>query len=128
MDNPTISDADTQALIKWLKVVGEPNRVLILEQIIQSIQCNCELGSALQIPANLISHHLGVLKDAGLVNVRRDAWDARWVYYSINIAALDEMVSLFGRFFDPNRIRPVQVSCGPKLGVLKVEPVLPSGS
>jgi ArsR family transcriptional regulator len=126
MDHPTISDADTQALIKWLKVVGEPNRVLILEQIIQGIQCNCELGSALQIPANLISHHLSVLKDAGLVNVRRDAWDARWVYYSINIAVLNEMVSLFDRFFDPNRIRAINVSCGPKIGMPRAELVSPS--
>jgi hypothetical protein len=34
-------------------------------------------------------------------NVERDAVDSRWVYYSINRAALEELITAFGAFFDP---------------------------
>ena len=33
---------------------------------------------------NLISHHLSVLREIGLVNAERDRVDSRWVYYSVN--------------------------------------------
>jgi len=47
---------------RWLKVICEPNRLLLLEKIIEGVQCNCELGDALQMAPNLISHHLSVLR------------------------------------------------------------------
>ena len=40
----------------------------------------CEFEELLGWPQNLISHHLGVLRRAGLVAARRDA---QWVYYSL---------------------------------------------
>jgi ArsR family transcriptional regulator len=55
---------------------------------------------------------LRVLREAGLVDVERDALDARWVYYSINPGALHALREAFGAFFDPGRIKPRRV-CGP---------------
>ena len=48
---------------------------------------------------NLISHHLRVLREAGLVDVERDALDARWMYYSINRQALEAAQSRLGALF-----------------------------
>ena len=62
---------------------------------------------------NLISHHLKTLRDAGLVNVERDPVDARWVYYSVNREAMQELNAAFGAFFDPTRVRPRRLTCGP---------------
>ena len=62
----------------------------------EGVQCNCELGETLHMAPNLISHHLRVLREAGLVDVERDLLDARWVYYSVNRAALDELNAAFG--------------------------------
>src|SRR5512139_776763 len=103
-----------QVLADRLKVIAEPKRLLILHMLIEGVQCNCELGDALQMPPNLISHHLRILRQAGLVNVERDALDARWVYYSVNRQALDEMNVVFGLFFDPRRIKPRRLTCGPQ--------------
>lgn len=80
----------------------------------EGVQCNCELGGALHMAPNLISHHLSVLRQAGLVDVERDPVDSRWMYYSINQAALDELNIAFGAFFDPKRIQPRRPSCGPR--------------
>ena len=103
-----------QRLAEWLKVLAEPNRLLIFNLLVEGVQCNCELGDALQIPANLISHHLSVLRKAGLVKVERDAVDARWIYYSINRAALNELNTAFGTFFNPERLKPRRLTCGPQ--------------
>jgi ArsR family transcriptional regulator len=104
-----------EALAERLKVLAEPKRLLIFNLLMDGVQCNCELGDALQMAPNLISHHLSKLRAVGLVNVERDAVDSRWVYYSVNRAALEELNAAFGAFFDPNRIQPRQPKCGPRL-------------
>ena len=113
MDKPEISNEQITELGRWLKVICEPNRLLLLEKIIQGVQCNCELGDALQMAPNLISHHLTVLREAGLIETERDPMDGRWVYYSINTKAMEELKSLFGDFFNTNRIQSRKLTCGP---------------
>jgi ArsR family transcriptional regulator len=80
----------------------------------QGVQCNCELGETLRMAPNLISHHLSKLHAAGLIEVERDAQDARWLYYSVNRKALDDLNAALGAFFNPARIQPRRPSCGPK--------------
>jgi ArsR family transcriptional regulator len=109
-----------QALADRLKVLAEPKRLLILNMLMEGVQCNCELGDALKMPPNLISHHLSVLRQSGLVDVERDALDARWVYYSINRKALGELNETFGVFFDPTRIKPRRPTCGPQGALVRV--------
>jgi ArsR family transcriptional regulator len=108
-------------LATWLKILAEPRRLRIFNLLMQGVQCNCELGNALDMAPNLISHHLGVLRTAGLVDVERDTTDSRWVYYSVNQAALAQVNILFGSFFDPARIAPRQAACGPSRTVIPVE-------
>ena len=74
--------ANLTDLADRLKALAEPKRLLILHLLMEGVQCNCELGDALEMAPNLISHHLSVLRKAGLVDVERDALDARWIYYS----------------------------------------------
>lgn len=104
-----------EMLAERLKALAEPKRLLIFNLLMEGVQCNCEIGGALQMPPNLISHHLSKLRAAGLVEVERDAIDSRWVYYSVNRAALEELNAAFGAFFDPNRIQPRQPKCGPRI-------------
>lgn len=110
----TSSPVDVSELARLLKVLAEPKRLAILNLLMQGVQCNCELGGALGMPANLISHHLRVLRKAGLVEVERDAHDGRWIYYSFNRQALAELHRLFGAFFDPQRIQERAPACGPR--------------
>lgn len=109
-----------QTLADRLKVLAEPKRLLILHLLIEGVQCNCELGEELDMPPNLISHHLRILRESGLVDVERDAFDARWMYYSINRAALDELNAAFGVFFNPGRIKPRRATCGPQGALVRI--------
>ena len=87
---------------------------MIFDLLMQGVQCNCEIGGNLKLAMNLISHHLKVLRDAGLVDVERDPVDARWVYYSINPRALAKLRTQLGVFLDPERIQPRLSTCGPQ--------------
>ena len=114
------SPTQLQMLAAKLKVLAEPKRLLIFNLLMDGVQCNCELGDALQMAPNLISHHLSILRQAGLVEVERDALDARWMYYSVNRAALEELNATFGAFFDPARIQPRRPACGPPSALVRV--------
>ena len=96
-----------------LKVLSDATRLAIFDLLMQGVQCNCEIGDRLKLPMNLISHHLKVLRDAGLVEAERDPVDARWVYYSINKRALNQLRTQLDAFFDPQRIKPRLPTCGP---------------
>jgi len=109
-----IASGNLETLARWLKALSEPKRLLLLDRIIQGVQCNCELGDELDMAPNLISHHISVLREVGLVDAERDPFDARWVYYSINRTALDQLNSAFADFFAPERIQPRRLTCGPQ--------------
>ena len=110
-----------ELLAERLKALAEPNRLRIFNLLMDGVQCNCELSEALAMPPNLISHHLSRLRSVGLVDVERDEWDSRWIYYSINRAALEELNAAFGSFFDPNRIQPRRLTCGPQHAICRPE-------
>jgi ArsR family transcriptional regulator len=114
MNKLVFSDEELADFTRWLKVICEPNRLMLLEKIIEGVQCNCELGDSLQMAPNLISHHLSVLREVGLIEAERDPVDARWVYYSVKPEALEKLKILFGNFFDSSRIQPRRLTCGPQ--------------
>lgn len=114
MDNLIFSNEELEKLAQWLKVLSEPNRLLLLEKIIEGVQCNCELGDSLQMAPNLISHHLSVLREVGLVEAERDPVDARWIYYSINTEVMKELKRSLGNFLDSSRVQPRKFTCGPQ--------------
>jgi len=106
--------AEAHGLAVLLRVLSDPTRLAIFDLLIQGVQCNCEIGDELGLPMNLISHHLRVLRDAGLVRAERDPYDARWVYYSIDEGGLARLQSRLVSFLAPSRIRPRRPSCGPR--------------
>lgn len=96
-----------------LKVLGDPNRLRIFAELMRGDTCNCELAERLALPANLLSHHLKVLSESGLVNARRDRVDGRWIYYSVDRAAVDEWRRTLNDMLDTSTIRE-RTLCGPE--------------
>ena len=114
MEEVKAPSTNLQVLADQLKVLSEPKRLLIFHLLMEGVQCNCELGEHLDMAPNLISHHLRVLREAGLIDMERDAVDGRWIYYSVNTQALEKLNLTFGLFFDPQRIKPRRLTCGPQ--------------
>jgi ArsR family transcriptional regulator len=117
------SPVELENLAKQLKLLSDPNRLRIVHLLMEGVHCNCELGEALDMAPNLISHHLRVLRQAGLVDTQRDTLDARWVYYSLNRAMLEELNQVFGDFFDPARIKPRRPTCGPEGALVPLDEI-----
>jgi ArsR family transcriptional regulator len=105
---------DLAEIAATMKVLSDPNRLQVFAKLLEGDSCNCELKEKLGLRSSLLSHHLGILKQAGLVNSRRDAVDGRWIYYAADRAALSRLHRWFGRFFDPARVQKRQVLCGPE--------------
>ncbi len=101
-------------LSSFLKALCEENRMRILCFLMQGERSVCDLARCLDLPQNLVSHHLGVLREIGLVTARRDEHDARWVYYSVDRAALAQSNALYLSFFAAERAKAWQLCCGPE--------------
>ncbi len=107
---------DVEQVAPRLKVLSDPSRLRVFSLLMDGTFCNCELGDALNMAPNLISHHLSVLRRAGLVEARRDPLDSRWIYYSVNADALADLASHLTLFFDPARLGSRAPQCGPSAG------------
>ena len=62
------------------KALADPTRLRILVHLQAGEACVCRVQEAIGIPANLLSHHLKVLREAGLVTGTRRG---RWIDYRI---------------------------------------------
>jgi ArsR family transcriptional regulator len=69
-----------------LKAIADPTRLEILEMLSPQIRCNCHFQEHLDLAPNLLSYHLKVLREAGLiVGTKR----GRWVDYALTDNARD---------------------------------------
>lgn len=64
--------------------LADVTRLRITDLLALSDRSASELGAALDVPSNLLAHHLNVLDAAGLVTRRRSEGDARRSYLSLN--------------------------------------------
>jgi ArsR family transcriptional regulator, arsenate/arsenite/antimonite-responsive transcriptional repressor len=60
-----------ERLHQIFKALADPNRLRILNLLLEDRCCVCELESALDLPQSLVSRHLAYLRAAGLVRDRR---------------------------------------------------------
>jgi ArsR family transcriptional regulator len=68
--------------------LADETRLEILDRLKDGERCVCELTDALQAGQSRLSFHLKVLKDAGLID---DRPEGRWIYYSINREAIEDL-------------------------------------
>ena len=73
--------------------LSDEKRLRIVAQLRHGEKCVCDLTGALDAGQSLLSFHLKTLKDAGLVRQRRSG---RWMYYSLDPDAIDEIEEFLG--------------------------------
>ncbi len=102
---------DLTVLAAALKALADPTRLSIFNMLMEGVQCNCEIAERLNLSLSLISHHLRVLREAGLVESIRDEQDGRWIYYSIERPKLAQLDAAMRHLLDEKRIQPRLPSC-----------------
>ncbi|MEU2334485.1 metalloregulator ArsR/SmtB family transcription factor [Streptomyces sp. NPDC006654] len=78
-------------LAKIFKALGDPVRLRLMSMIASregGEVCVCELTPAFELSQPTISHHLKLLRQAGLIDCERRG---TWVYYWILPTALDRL-------------------------------------
>jgi ArsR family transcriptional regulator len=79
----SISTADAITLAPAFKALGDPIRLQLLSQIACADggeSCVCDLEVGFEVSGPTISHHLKVLREAGLIEGERRG---TWVYYRV---------------------------------------------
>ena len=78
MNTEQIHDLAARAAVH--AALADPARLLITDALAEGDASPSELAALLEMPSNLLTHHLGVLEQAGLVSRRRSEGDRRRTY------------------------------------------------
>jgi len=84
---PRLDTAAARALSADLAVLAHPIRLQILDMLAQNDGhvCVCDLEAALPVKQPTVSHHLKLLREAGLIDAERRGL---WAYYFVKREAL----------------------------------------
>jgi len=94
----TLSDSEFDLYLNMLKALGHPVRLKMVD-LIQAGGgeiCVCEFENYFNLSQPTISHHLKILRDAGIIRSRQDG---SWVRHSIEpvaFAHLRDLIATFG--------------------------------
>ena len=66
---------------KIFKAFCDPNRLKILDILKSGEHCACKLLEILDVSQSTLSHHMKILTDSKIVNVRKDG---KWSHYSLS--------------------------------------------
>jgi ArsR family transcriptional regulator len=91
------SIANLSQTAEFLKIISEENRLKILCLLREGEKCVCEIWQHLNLPQNLVSHHLKVLKDFKLISSKKVGCK---VFYQLNQKAVKKYLKLLNNFLN----------------------------
>ncbi|MFV2083500.1 ArsR/SmtB family transcription factor [Micromonospora sp. LOL_021] len=97
LTDQALTDDAAASLARGFKALGDPVRLRLLSLIASQAGgevCVCDLTDAFTLTGPTISHHLKVLREAGLIDCERRS---TWVYYWIvpaRLAALSQLLDV----------------------------------
>ena len=86
----TILDPD----VRLLAALADPTRLAIVRQLAtESETCACDFTAVCDVGQPTVSHHLRVLREAGVVTSERRG---SWIYYRLDPGASDRLGAIVG--------------------------------
>ncbi len=79
----------------FLNIIADINRMQILKYLSNGEKCVCEIWKYLDLPQNLVSHHLKVIKDLNLISSKKDGLN---VIYQLNKDVLEKNIKLLTKY------------------------------
>jgi protein-tyrosine-phosphatase/DNA-binding transcriptional ArsR family regulator len=86
---------------EFLQLAGHPLRWRLLAELARSDRLVSELTGLVGESQNLVSYHLGRLRDARLVSARRSDFDRRDAYYTVDLGRVGALLSATGAALHP---------------------------
>lgn len=104
---------------EFLQLAGHPLRWRLLGELAHSDRMVSELTARVGEPQNLVSYHLGKLRDGRLVSARRSAADRRDTYYGLDLPRMGGLLAVTGGALHPGlRLAPARHEAAPAGRVL----------
>ncbi len=100
-----------EAEAERLAALGDPTRLVIMALLRTRDHCVCHLVEQLGLKQSLISHHVGILRRAGLITSHPHPSDRRWVYYRLDRGALTELSEHLAWLLDPAAYDATPLPC-----------------
>lgn len=97
-----------QGLLQRLQALADEKRLAVVNRLRKGEHCVCDLQEVVGTSQSLLSHHLKVLREAGLVSGRKEG---RWVHYSLVSEALAEVESFLEKTRSDAESSPTGVEC-----------------
>ena len=92
-------------VVSLLKVIGNPDRLMLLCQLLQGEYAVGELEEMLEIHQPTLSQQLGVLRKEGLVSTRRDG---KYIYYTVSHPHVQVILDTLYRLYCVEPATPVK--------------------
>ena len=90
---PLSAESRTELAARF-KALADPTRVAIVNRLAATDECCvCDLTGAFELSQPTISHHLKLLREAGLVEASRRG---TWAYYRLIPEAVDDLRTALG--------------------------------
>lgn len=102
--------------VRMLSALGDPVRLSIVRQLTAEgsvCACNFAIGDSVSQPT--VSHHLKVLREAGVIRSERQG---TWIYYSLDPAVADRLRALAASLTPAGAV-PASALVGRRLPVLE---------
>src|SRR5207249_7237481 len=91
--------------VRLLRSLGHPTRLSIVRELTGGGEvCACDFTSCCDVSQPTVSHHLRILKEAGVVEAERRG---TWIYYRIVPSAADRLRALAGELLGHPQVIPV---------------------
>jgi protein-tyrosine-phosphatase len=89
---------DAQVVVRAgrFAALGDPARLAIVDELGRSDRASIELQAIVDLPSNLLAHHLDVLERVGLITRHRSSGDGRRRYVHLEPSAIAQLAPLSG--------------------------------
>lgn len=84
-----VKNDNISIMVDMLKAIADKNRIKIIKALSGGPLCVCQIEELLDLPQNLVSHHLSTLKEVGVVKNCRCGKNQ---FYSLNKKSLGGLI------------------------------------
>ncbi|MEA2620425.1 MAG: ArsR family transcriptional regulator, arsenate/arsenite/antimonite-responsive transcriptional [Chloroflexota bacterium] len=91
MTRPRPTDPDPD--IRLLTALADPTRLAIVRQLAESETCACDFTDCCDVGQPTVSHHLRVLREAGVVTSERRG---QWIFYRLDQEVAEQLGRIAG--------------------------------
>jgi DNA-binding transcriptional ArsR family regulator len=99
--------ARLDARARIIKAIAHPSRLFIVEELNKAERCVCELTEMIGSDASTVSKHLGILKNAGLVEDEKRGTN---IYYHLRVPCILDFIGCVETVLETNANKQIEIA------------------